>query len=105
MQEDMKIMISHGPWVEQNIQPEERRYGRRYEEQEWGEINVHTRTRRLDFSRFDGDNPTGWIYKVAQFFDHYQTAARQRLRMATFHMEGEALIRFQDSEECGYFTH
>jgi hypothetical protein len=67
--------------------------------------NVNTRTARLYFSKFDGDNPTGWIYKVDQFFDHYQTVTCQRLRMTAFHMEGEGLIRFQDSEECGYFTH
>jgi len=25
----------------------------------------------LDFPRFDGDNPSGWSYKVNQFFDYY----------------------------------
>jgi hypothetical protein len=34
---------------------------------------IQTRTLRLDFPRFDGDNPSGWSYKVNQFFDYYQT--------------------------------
>jgi hypothetical protein len=63
----------------------------------------HPRPLRLDFSRFDGDNPAGWTYKVNQFFDYYQTPLYQRIRMASFHMEGEALIWFQDADESGQF--
>jgi hypothetical protein len=29
----------------------------------------------------------------------------KRLKLASFHMEGELLIWFRNSEECGYFTH
>ncbi len=32
---------------------------------------IQARTLRLDFPRFDGDNPFGWLYKVSQFFDYY----------------------------------
>jgi hypothetical protein len=53
---------------------------------------IQGRTLRLDFPRFDGDNPSGWSYKVNQFFDYYQTQLYQRVRMASFHMEGEALV-------------
>jgi len=64
---------------------------------------IQGRTLRLDFPRFDGDNPSGWSYKVNQFFDYYQTPLYQRVRMASFHMEGEALVWFQDADEAGQF--
>jgi hypothetical protein len=57
----------------------------------------------LDFPKFDGDNPTGWIYKAEQFFDHYQSTERHKLKTTAFHMEGDALIWFQDSKDSGYF--
>jgi len=28
---------------------------------------------RLEFPRFKGDNPSGWIYKANQFFQLYNT--------------------------------
>jgi hypothetical protein len=64
---------------------------------------IQARPLRLDFPRFDGDNPSGWSYKVNQFFDYYQTPLYQRVRMASFHMEGEALVWFQDADEAGQF--
>jgi hypothetical protein len=57
----------------------------------------------LDFPSFYGDNPSAWTYKVNKFFDHYQTPLYQRIRMASFHMEGEALVWFQDADEAGLF--
>lgn len=68
-----------------------------------GEHHIHTRALRLDFPRFDGTNPSGWSYKVNQFFEYYRTPLYQRIRMASFHMEGEALIWFQDADEAGHF--
>jgi hypothetical protein len=64
---------------------------------------IQGRTLQLDFPHFDGDNPSGWSYKVNQFFDYYQTPLYQRVRMASFHMEGEALVWFQDADEAGQF--
>jgi hypothetical protein len=64
---------------------------------------IQDRPLRLDFPCFDGDNPSGWSYKVNQFFDYYQTPLYQRVRMASFHMEGEALVWFQDADEAGQF--
>jgi hypothetical protein len=93
----------HQRYGQQN-QQEMRRFGRGYDEDQW-ERCQQPRPTRLDFFKFDGDNPTGWIYKVEQFFYYYQTAERQKLKMDAFHMEGDALIWFQDSEDSGYFTH
>jgi len=56
---------------------------------------------RLDFPHFDGDNPSAWTYKVNQFFDYYQTPLYQSIRMASFHLERESLIWFQDADEAG----
>jgi len=67
------------------------------------ERHIRTRSLRLDFPRFNGENPSGWTYKVNQFFDYYQTPLYQRIRMASFHMEGEALVWFQDADEAGQF--
>jgi len=61
------------------LKKEERTFGRRYGEDQW-EINQQPRPARLDFPKFDGDNPTRWIYKVEQFFEHYQTLERRKLK-------------------------
>jgi hypothetical protein len=55
------------------------------------------------FPRFDGENPLAWTYKVNQFFDYYQTPLYQCIYMASFHMESEVLVWFQDTDEAGQF--
>jgi len=50
---------------------------------------------KLDIPRFDGIDPMGWIFKINQFFDFHHTAEDQRLRIASFYMEGDALTWFQ----------
>jgi hypothetical protein len=69
-----------------------------------GDIMIQTRPLRLDFPRFGGENQSNWTYKVNQFFDYYQTPLYQRIRMASFHMKGEALIWFQDADESMQFS-
>ena len=54
---------------------------------------------RLDFPRFKGDDPASWAYKANQYFSFYQTPLNERLLMASFHMDGDALIWFQDTDE------
>ncbi|XP_042958052.1 uncharacterized protein LOC122293563 [Carya illinoinensis] len=55
------------------------------------------RSFRLDFPRFGGSDPAGWVFKANQYFDCYQTPFHQKLMVASFHMEGEALVRFGPS--------
>jgi len=50
---------------------------------------------KLDMPRFDGSEPLAWIFKIKQFFDYHRTPEDQRLKMASFSMEGEALTWFQ----------
>ncbi|MCI50464.1 hypothetical protein A2U01_0071708, partial [Trifolium medium] len=46
---------------------------------------------KLDIPRFDGTDLMGWIFKINQFFDYHLTPDKQRLRIASFYMDNEAL--------------
>ena len=58
---------------------------------------------KLDFPRFSGKEPTSWIYKANQYFIYYKISKSEKLMMASFHMEGEALVWFQEGKEAGVF--
>ena len=59
---------------------------------------------RLEFLRFFGEDPASWVYKANQYFKYFNTPVEEKLMLASFHMDGEALIWFQDSEETGVFS-
>jgi hypothetical protein len=65
---------------------------------------IQTRDIRLDFSKFNGEEPNGWIYHANQFFTYHQTNPHHRVLLASFHMEGKALTWFQDLEASGSIT-
>jgi len=50
---------------------------------------------KLEIPRFNGSEVLSWIFKINQFFDFHHTAKEQRLRIASFYMEGEALIWYR----------
>lgn len=50
---------------------------------------------KLDFSRFSGEEPASLVYKANQYFRYYNTSIGEKLMLASFHMEGEALFWFQ----------
>ena len=56
---------------------------------------VQARFSRLDFPRFNGEDPTGWIYKADQFFRYQGTAEAERILLASFHLQDEALQWYQ----------
>ena len=58
---------------------------------------------KLDFPKFCGEEPTSWIYKANQYFKYYRIPKPEKLMMASFHMEGEALVWFQEGEDPGVF--
>ena len=58
----------------------------------------------LDFPRFHGEDPTCWIYKTNKFFSFYGTPEHRKVLMASYHLNGEALIWFQDSEQVDGFA-
>ena len=46
---------------------------------------------RLEFPRFSGEDPASWVYKANQYFKYYNTPIAEKLMLASFHMESEAL--------------
>lgn len=46
---------------------------------------------KLFFPNFNGEDPTGWIYKAEQFFEFKNVALAQQVQLASFHLEGIAL--------------
>lgn len=65
---------------------------------------IQVRSARLDFPRFNGEDPKSWIYRANQFFAYNQTNPLHRLVLASFHMEGKALSWYQDLEATGGIT-
>ena len=59
---------------------------------------------RLEFPRFHGEDPTCWVYKANQFFSYHNTPGHQKVMMASYHLDEEALIWFQDAEQSGGFS-
>ena len=45
----------------------------------------------LDFPCFNGDDPTGWIYRAEQYFNLHNTFDVHQVPLASFHLEQEAL--------------
>ncbi|XP_068329703.1 uncharacterized protein [Pyrus communis] len=51
---------------------------------------------KLEFPRFsDGDDPLAWVYRAEHYFDYFTVDDKQKVRMASFHMDNEALQWFQ----------
>ena len=50
---------------------------------------------KLDVPRFDGSDPTGWTFKITQFFEYHSTPDQECLTIASFYIEGPALAWFQ----------
>ena len=44
------------------------------------------------------------MYKAQQFFQLYSIPLNQRILFASYNMEDEALVFFQDAEDIGQFT-
>lgn len=64
----------------------------------------HMKSVRLEFLRFDGEEPIKWLYRANQFFTFNQTSPQHKLFMASFHMEGKALMWFREVERSGGIT-
>ena len=46
---------------------------------------------KLSFSKFHGEDPTGWIYKAEPYFEFQDIMPNQQVLLASFHLEGIAL--------------
>ena len=49
---------------------------------------------KLEVPRFDGSDPTGWIFKISQFFEYHAKPDHECLTIASFYMEGTTLAWF-----------
>jgi hypothetical protein len=70
--------------------------GNSYHEGNSSGDGFHTKSIRLEFPRFDGEDPESWCCRATQFFEFYSTPDAQRLTISSFHMEGKALVWFQE---------
>ena len=66
-------------------------------------VSSLSRPAKLDFPKFCGEEPTSLIYKANQYFKYYRIPESEKLMMASFHMEGEALVWFQEGEDARVF--
>ena len=57
-----------------------------------------SRSIKLEFPRFSGGDPSTWIFRAVQFFSYYNIPEEERILNAFYHLDNEALIRFQDCE-------
>ena len=60
------------------------------EEFERSHHNYASRTTKLEFPRYSGDDPTEWCNRATQFFEFQRTSDDQKVSLASFHLEGEA---------------
>ncbi|XP_028055602.1 uncharacterized protein LOC114259772 isoform X1 [Camellia sinensis] len=59
-----------------------------------------TRYTRIDFPKFCGKDPLGWIYKCKRFFDYNAIENGNGVKLASLHLENKALQWFQWFEKC-----
>ena len=55
-----------------------------------GRLVVSSKTAKLEFPRFSGDNLTEWFNRVNQFFEFQNTLEAQKVSLTSYHLEGEA---------------
>ncbi|KAK9287680.1 hypothetical protein L1049_016118 [Liquidambar formosana] len=63
---------------------------------------TYTRYAKIDFPKFFGDNPTGWLYKCERFFDFNQIEESQKVKIAAIHLEDKGLKWFQWFEKTNH---
>ncbi|PIN09089.1 hypothetical protein CDL12_18329 [Handroanthus impetiginosus] len=56
-----------------------------------GDLSVVTQFSRIEFPRFFGEDLKGWTFRCEQFFDMAKTPLHLRVKLASIHLEGEAL--------------
>ncbi|WMV29411.1 hypothetical protein MTR67_022796 [Solanum verrucosum] len=49
---------------------------------------------KMEFPRFEGGDPRGWILKAEKYFCYYQTQEKHKVDIAAMYLEGDALDLF-----------
>ncbi|XP_057475850.1 uncharacterized protein LOC130763850 isoform X2 [Actinidia eriantha] len=85
-------------------------YGRQLQETPHGELDIRvraegsqsqgttdfgTRYAKIDFPRFFGEDPTGWVYKCERFFEYNSIENQNKVKLAILHLEDRALQWYQ----------
>ncbi|XP_026428616.1 uncharacterized protein LOC113324491 [Papaver somniferum] len=60
------------------------------------DYNHRQRLPKIDFPRFDGDNPKGWLNKCEYFFQMHEIPEFNKSRMAAMHFDGKAAKWFEN---------
>ncbi|KAH0706344.1 hypothetical protein KY285_010847 [Solanum tuberosum] len=60
----------------------------------WSENPPRKPYTKMEFPRFEGGNPKGWILKAEIFFCYYQTQEEHNVDIAMMYLEGDALDLF-----------
>jgi hypothetical protein len=63
--------------------------------------NLFPRSAKMIFPKFDGGEPSEWIYKANQYFFVYNTPLEFKNLLDSYNMEGKALVWFQDLFQSG----
>ncbi|KAK9211752.1 hypothetical protein WN943_001129 [Citrus x changshan-huyou] len=58
-----------------------------------GMYNSQMRFSKLNFPTFEGENPSGWVYKCERFFKYNGVEESDMVGLATIHLEGKARWR------------
>ena len=74
-------------------------YGQNQGYQPWQQ-GRQDRPMKLEFLRFKRGDPTSWIYNAIQFFNYYQVHEAEKVMYASYHLDYDALVWFQDSEHA-----
>ena len=63
-----------------------------------GKNSIQTRFSKLNFPKFEVENPSGWIYKFNLFFNINGIVEEEKIELASINLEGHALEWFQGYE-------
>ena len=61
----------------------------------------HARHIKLDFPKFNGEDPMTWIFRAEQYFSYYGTPDFQRVIIASVNFEGDVVPWFQLLQKSG----
>jgi hypothetical protein len=61
-----------------------------------GDAIIKSKIVRLNFPRFDGEDPETWSCRAEQFFDFYNTPTKHRIALSSFHMDRKALVWYRE---------
>ncbi|XP_071699636.1 uncharacterized protein [Rutidosis leptorrhynchoides] len=53
--------------------------------------NSHLKSPKIHLPAFDGTTPLDWLFQADQYFNFYRIPYEQRVSLASFHFNGEAL--------------